>query len=195
MILRMLLRRRLCARLFFVWVLGWAPLAAAKPVDRVSEYEPTATEAWGEGGFRVQLRFGLERADELERMPHEPTPRLSFAAEPGVRLGRWFSLSGTLRYTVLETGIRWTNSADLSLHPFHGLHVTTGVGYGGVWVRNCEGGNVVFLTRVGWLIPLGQVFSTGPVMQWDWQGPIRCSRRRELPAFQSSNFAWSFAWR
>lgn len=194
MLFRMAQRRRLWILVGFILVLGVARLAAAAPVDRISEYEPTATEAWGEHGFRVQLRFGMESVDELERSL-VPQRRFSFATEPGIRLGRWFSISGTLRYTTLETGLRFSNSADLTFHPFHGLHMSAGVGYGGVWLTSCSGGNAIFLTRVGWLLPLGQVFATGPVFQWDWQQEIRCDRRRVIPAFPSSSFSWSFAWR
>lgn len=194
MLLLMSLRPVLWVALGQLLFLGLASPAAATPKDRVSEWEPTATQAWGESGFRVQLRFGSEMIEELEPSLN-PRRRFSFAAEPGIRLGRWFSISGTLRYTVVRTGLRWTNSADLILHPFHGFHVAAGVGYGGVWIHNCSGGNAVFLTRVGWLIPLGQVFSMGPAMQWDWQRPITCGPNRELPAFQTSQLAWSFAWR
>lgn len=191
----MSLRRWLGASIVAL-LLGSVPAAAdARPIDRVSEYEPTATEAWAEQGFRIQLRFGSEASTDLETR-FGPRSMYAFAAEPGIRLGRWISISGTLKYTVLgDLGLRWTNTFDLSLHLFHGLFVSGGVGYGGAMIGpECSGGGLVQVVRAGWLFPLGQVFSTGPVVQADFQSPIDCGH---FPpdGFSTRNFSWSFGWR
>lgn len=169
--------------------------AAAEVVERVSAYEPTATEAWAEKGFRIQLRFGLESL-ELIHDHQLMEQRFSFAAEPGIRLGSIVSVAGTLRYTVLPTGLRWTNTADLGLHLFHGLYLAAGLGYGGVWTLDCSGGSLVNTLRLGWLFPLGQVFSMGPAAQMDWQSSIDCDDGgKSLPNFETANFSWTFGWR
>lgn len=187
-------------------VLGWGAGVEAASVDRISEWEPSATEAWGEQGFRIQLRFGLDSISSVDgRAPSslstESSP-FSFSAEPGIRLSRWFSVSASLRYSLSTAGIRWTNTADLSLHLFHGLYVAGGLGYGGMMGAGCEGaGGLVTVGRAGWLFPLGQVFATGPAVQWEWQSRLSCGGRRRDGSprydfgFRASSLAWTLAWR
>lgn len=189
-------------------VLGWGAGVEAASVDRISEWEPSATEAWAEKGFRIQLRFGTDSVSNVDgRAPGWFTPEyspFSFTAEPGIRLSCWFSVSASLRYSLAMSGIRWSNTADLSFHLFHGLYVAAGVGYGGVMGRPCEGGGgLVTIGRAAWLFPLGQVFATGPAVQWEWQDRLRCggprSEKDRSPrydfGFRSSSLGWTLAWR
>lgn len=192
--------RRLTIAVLCVGIVATGPVRAA-PRDRVSEIVPTATEAWEEPGFRIQLRFGTE-----SMVPTDPvfarfaTDRRHFsvAVEPGVRLNRWWSVAGAFRYTILTDGVglRWTGTADVNFHPFHGLQVGTGVGYGGMLGKLCEGSGVAFLTRTAWLLPMGTVFAMGPAIQMDWQ-TTSCEGERSPLEFQhrSVNFSWVLAWR
>lgn len=196
-------------RLFFavlassVWVAGIlaAGDAWADPLDRVSEIVPTATEAWEEPGFRIQLRFGsesLEADAPYDRRFGPDDGHFSLAVEPGVRLNRWWSVATSFRYTILSErrGLRWTGSADLLFHPFHGLHVGVGAGYGGMMGGVCDGSGVAFLSRTGWLFPLGVVFATGPSLQVDWQSTSCEGERSPLPLHhRSTNLSWVLAWR
>jgi len=186
-------------------VAGWGVGADAVSRDRVSEWEPTATEAWAESGFRIQLRFGIDSIGTVEgpaapRWISSTSSPFSFTVEPGVRLSRWFSLSTSLRYALFGDGFRWTNTADLTLHVFHGLQLSVGAGYGGAMGTSCESGagGLATLTRAAWLFPLGQVFSMGPAVQWEWQHPLRCSEFDEERAgfnFQATSIGWTLAWR
>ncbi|HLV61251.1 MAG TPA: hypothetical protein VKY51_07610 [Fredinandcohnia sp.] len=181
-------------------LVGSSPAAAeTRPVERVSEWEPTATEAWRESGFRIQLRVGLETLSDVTTTVARGLSQggaLAFGVEPGIRLGRWFSISGTLKYSaVAGAALRWTNTLDLTLHPFHGFFLAGGFGYGGLMHSDCNGGGLVLVARAGWLIPLGQVFSTGPVAQVDAQSPIACDFGATTGRFTSRTLSWSFAWR
>lgn len=178
-----------------------APLAKAAPQDRISEIVPTALEAWEREGFRVQLRLGFESLEPeglQRRLSSDGLDHFSLAVEPGVRLSRWWSLSTSLRYTVLadQLGLRWTTSADATFHPFHGFHLAAGIGYGGMLGDLCTGSGVALLARAGWLIPMGEIFAMGPVLQTDWQN-TDCEGQwgNNVLRHRSMNFSWSLAWR
>lgn len=181
-----------------VLVAGWGAGADAESRDRVSEWEPTPTEAWAEPGFRIQLRIGFDSVT----LANKPAQRwFAFAAEPGVRLGRRISLSASLRYSLFEEGLHWTNTADVTFHVFHGFQVSVGAGYGGVMGADCDGGagGLAALARATWLFPLGQVFSTGPAIQFQWQSPLACEdlfgERSFSSGFQATSIGWTLAWR
>lgn len=208
-----------------------APLPAqgdtADPQVRESEFELPAAEAWQQEGFRIQLRFGTESLSTLGVGPFGGG--WAIGVEPGVRLSRFWSLSASLRYSVLNEdieGLRWSTTADLTFHPWGGIFLATGLGYGGLiasgwesddWNR-CEGHAIVALGRVGWLFSLGELFSTGPVVQFDAQatkcgnrsdegdfddfdGPIEeprpasRGRRSVWWSHRTLNLSWSVAWR
>lgn len=175
--------------------------AIAESRDRISEIEPTALEAWESHGFRVQLRFGLESllpSDAPTRLIDQGMDHFAIAVEPGVRWNRWWSFSGTMRYAILaeRDGLRWTTTGDVSFHPFHGFFLSGGVGYGGMLGDLCDGSGLALVARTGWLLPLGEVFATGPVAQTDLQH-TRCRRDGPDRPFRhlSHSVSWSFAWR
>lgn len=194
-------------------LLGAPALAlASEPVERESEWEQSALEAWEEPGFRLQLRTGF---DSLTASGGEAPDAggISIEVEPGVRLNRAFSLSVTLRYTVLSGGVdglRWSTTADATWHPGLGFFLAAGLGYGGIlgegFLRDCDGSGVAVLGRTGWLIAAGEIFATGPVLQIDHQW-TRCdslfgideedgsSGRRSTWKHRTLHLAWSFAWR
>ncbi|AKU93307.1 hypothetical protein AKJ08_3694 [Vulgatibacter incomptus] len=150
--------------------------ADEEPTDRVSDEILSPGEAWAEPGFRIQLIVGSETLSGLNGVPSGGG--LSLTAEPGVRLDRWWSLSATLHYTVLSgeaEGLRWSGTADLGFHPWSGLFVAAGLGYGGMIVnRDCTGTGLAASAKAGWLFPLGSLFATGPVVQTDLQW-TRCT--------------------
>ena len=198
----------------FVAVLGWmlAAEAQADVVERESEIEVPASEAWQREGFRVQLRLGSGSATGAADAPN--AGGMSFEVEPGVRLSRYWSLSSTLRYGAFEGGdfeaLRWSTTADLSFHPWGGSFVAVGLGYAGVsnfggTPVNCDG--ALALGRVGWLFALGPIFATGPQVQYDLQygfcsvssyedddGVFRRGGDVEW-LHRTLQFAWSLAWR
>lgn len=218
-------------------LLGAPVIAGAEeePEARESEFELPASEAWEQEGFRVQLRLGKETLTPDDAASPESSG-WALSVEPGIRLSRWWSLSGTLRYAVLSEGfdgLRWSTTADLTFHPWHGLFLATGLGYGGVLGNRsfsgsgpsrCDGDAFVALGRAGWLIPMGELFAMGPVVQLDAQftrcaardsggdqfeeeggvGPVEIRKSHEgsssgQPAFwwqhHTLQFAWSLAWR
>jgi len=177
---------------------------AAEPVERESEYEMPAAEAWRQPGFRVQLRFGL---DDLVGTDAPDASGFSFAVEPGIRLSESFTISAALRYAVLDVGlqgVRYTTTADLTWHVWDGLFLAGGFGYAGLVAdatfRGCDGQGIAALARTGWLLATGEIFATGPVVQLDqqwtwcrssggWDPGERLWRHRTL------HFSWSLAWR
>lgn len=203
-----------------------------EPEERESEYEMPAGEAWQLPGFRVQLRVGRESVSADDDVGPDASG-LSLDVEPGMRLSRHFTLSATLRYTLLGgafSGTRWTTSADLAWHPWAGgFFLAGGVGYAGMFgnrevtapgPQRCDGDGIVALARTGWLFPLGELFSTGPVVQLDEQWTRCAGEEREvidgtpLPDFpdgepetrfvrgkpfswrhRTLHLAWSLAWR
>lgn len=211
------------------WAIAAMPAVATgseEPVVRESEFELPAAEAWQQEGFRVQLRFGTESLTGLD----STSPAgggWAIGVEPGVRLSRYWSLSASLRYSVLNEevqGLRWSTTADLTFHPYGGLFLAVGAGYGGLLTTHwesggCQGHAIVGLGRLGWLFSVGEIFSTGPMLQVDAQA-TRCGNRDEedggfgdedMPSggFRSNessrrslwwyqrtvNFSWSVAWR
>lgn len=201
-----------------------APVAA-DPEVRESEYELPAAEAWQQEGFRIQLRFGTESLAGV----NDGGPSGSgwaIAVEPGVRLSRLWSLSANLRYSVLSeemAGLRWSTTADVSFHPWGGLFLAVGAGYGGLLAKawsdtgdwgGCQGHAAVALGRLGWLFAVGEIFATGPVVQFDVQ-TTRCGEREEGGSYvegpdgdrwvadrssvwwtqRTLNLSWSVAWR
>jgi len=204
--------------------------ASTEPIERTGEILLTPSESWAEPGFRVQLKVGTERLSPLDDEPSGGG--LSLTAEPGVRLSRYWSLSAALRYTVLNgssTGLRWSTTADVSFHPVGGLFLSVGAGYAGLMMQSnewfgsfasCTGSGAAVLGRIGYLIPLGELFATGPVIQTDAQW-VRCGQSdvESIPAIpepgfeevpfpspsrtpasrtwrhRSLHFSWSLAWR
>ncbi len=207
-----------------ITLLAGANAAADSPIDRISEQLLSAGEAWQQPGFRIQLRVGTEDLIGLNTVPEGGG--ISLSAEPGVRLSRWFSLSATLHYTILSgelEGLRWSGTGDVSFHPAGGLFVAAGFGYAGIMADgsydqgyvSCTGSGLATVGRLGWLIPLGDVFAMGPVVQADLQW-TRCPDRSDSDVgymetdfpprwepprppttwrHRSLHFAWSFAWR
>lgn len=154
--------------------------ADEEPIARVSEELLTAGEAWEEPGFRIQLRAGTENVEGSGGAPSGSG--LSLSAEPGMRLNRWWSITANLTYTVVTgemRGLRWSGTADLSLHPAGGLFLSAGAGYGGLMVNSfggsCTGMGLALGTKAGWLFPMGTLFSTGPVVGMQWQR-VRCPK-------------------
>jgi len=116
-------------------------------------------------------------------------------------------------------GLRWSGTADLTFHPWAGLFVSAGGGYGGLMVDSflgffsapCTGTGPAVGAKAGWLFPVGSLFATGPVvgtqMQWvhcakgDSQGfetefeepigPLSTGTWRH----RSVHIGWSLAWR
>ncbi|WP_373047709.1 hypothetical protein [Vulgatibacter sp.] len=158
---------------------AWA--GADEPEERESEWEMPAGEAWSQEGFRVQIRVGRDLVSGLDGAPN--SSGIAIAVEPGIRLSEDFSLSATLRYSVLADtgfeGLRWTTTADATWHPWGGFFLAAGVGYAGLignrggfdesLQRRCDGSGAVLLARTGWLFALGELFSMGPVVQLDEQ--------------------------
>lgn len=196
--------------------------AADEPKIRESEYEMGAAEAWAQEGFRIQLRFGTESLKPLEKSG-VPGGAWAIGVEPGVRLSRFWSLSANLRYSVLTDsleGLRWSTTADLGFHPYGGSFIAAGIGYGGLlanhWddsgYRECDGHAVVALAKVGWLFAVGELFATGPVVQFDAQS-TSCGNsvddsfdeegfaspsarpRSTWWSHRTLNLSWSVAWR
>lgn len=200
---------RMVAGALLLFLLAAFPAAggAEEPVERESEYEMEASEAWRQPGFRVELRLGR---DNLSGVRHAPDAGgFAFSVSPGIRLSEHFTLSAGLRYTALYGdvwGLRYGATADLTWHAWKGGFLAAGFGHAGLvaesrdWSRfqSCDGYGVVALARTGWLFPLGEVFATGPVLQWDHQW-IYCSDRplAESPIWQhhTLHFSWSLAWR
>lgn len=156
--------------------------AGAAPIERTSDPLLSASEAWEQAGFRFQLRFGRE-----ELTPSGDAPfggGLSLVAAPSVRLSRFWSVGANLRYAVIGgemSGLRWTTTADLGFHPFSGLSLAAGVGYGGLMVQpdfgrwaSCTGAGPALLGQLSWLFPVGELFATGPMAQVDVQW-TRCA--------------------
>lgn len=205
--------------------------AGDEPEERESQYEMPAGEAWGLSGFRVQIRLGYESLAQDDGIGPD-AGGLTLGVEPGVRLSEHFSLSATLRYSRLTgsfDGMRWSSTADATWHPFGGgLFLAGGIGYAGLlgnrrWdeplPHRCDGHGFVALARTGWLFPLGELFSTGPVVQLDEQWTRCAGAPRQVildePApdgpdeyetgfvdgeryswrHRTLHFAWSFAWR
>jgi len=215
-------------------LLAWPAMAGAavpEPEERESEYEMPAGEAWRQPGFRVQLRVGHESVADDDGLGPDAAG-LTLGVEPGIRLSRWFSLSATLRYTRLVggfDGMRWSSTADLTWHPWGGgFFLAAGVGYAGLLGNRefdisrpsrCDGDGLVALARTGWLFPMGELFSTGPIVQLDEQWTRCAGEEREVFAGEPSpespasfdtkfvrgegfswrhhslHFAWSLAWR
>ncbi len=163
-----------------------------------------ADSAWSQPGFRVQLRFGFER---VEAMSSE-APEMSAVAinvEPGIRLSRLWSVAAGLRYSILLgswDGLRWSTTADATLHPTSVSYITVGAGYGGLVAQKakpyvdqrgfafqpdepagasrltrCSGDGGVGVLRAGFSMPIGELFATGPSLQADLQA-TRCSDPR-----------------
>ncbi len=205
-----------------------------EPEIRVSDTHESWGSAWTERGFRLQLRFGWERLTEVQLAP--PLQAATFAIEPSYRLSRWFSLGVGLRYSVTEqsqwSGVRWSTTLDATVHPFGGAFLSLGGGYAGMLVQKalpdsyyviteaerrspppgfdrivrCNGDGVVGLARVGYLVPLGESFATGPVLQADLQ-ITRCRGDYVDPRIaawakavewwwqETLQLSWSLAWR
>lgn len=198
-----------------------APLPAlgqGEPAERESEYEMPAGEAWALPGFRVQLRFGRDSLTGAGDGAPDASG-WSFAVEPGIRLSESFSLAATLRYAALIDGfegVRYSTSGEFAWHPFGGFFLGTGVGYAGLVgssaFGSCDGDGVMLLARTGWLIPVGELFATGPVVQLDQQW-TSCSYEEEFFeedeewgnwtyrttertwSHRTLHFSWSLAWR
>ncbi len=205
-----------------------------EPEIRVSESQESSGKAWTERGFRLQLRFGWERLNEVQLGP--PLQAATFAVEPSYRLSRWFSLGVGLRYSVMEqsqwSGVRWSTTVDASVHPVGGVFLSIGAGYAGMLMQKsvpasyyviteqerlsppagfdrivrCNGDGVIGLARVGYIVPLGESFATGPVFQADLQG-TRCKGDYVDPRItawaqavewwwhETLQLSWSLAWR
>ena len=169
-------------------IVAWAsPALADEPVARVSEELLTAGEAWEEPGFRIQLQVGTEDLKAAGALP--AGSGLSLTAEPGFRLSRWWSISADLTYTIVGggmQGLRWSGTFGPTFHPWSGLFLTAGAGYGGLMVNayqdfftsSCTGAGFAIGAKAGWLFPVGSLFATGPVVgtQTQW---VRCSNISE----------------
>jgi hypothetical protein len=211
-----------------VALMAAAPVRAAEPVTRTSDAPVDFDMAWLEPGFRMQLRFGYESL--RGHPPAPPLPAFAVAIEPSYRLSEQLSLGLGLRYSVLLgdwTGLRWNTSGDFSWHPTPGAYVAVGGGYGGMLgervqyevdydedgsyttgdgpegsrLLSCAGHGVVALARAGFLFAVGDLFSTGPVLQADVQR-TRCKGtslgghlRTEVWWQPSWQMSWAFTWR
>lgn len=197
-----------------------SPALADEPADRVSEELLTAGESWEEPGFRIRLEVGTEDLVPAAGLP--AGSGLSLSAEPGFRLSRWWSISVDLTYTIVGgemEGLRWSGTADLTFHPWSGLFVSAGAGYGGLMVDSfigflsapCTGTGPAVAAKAGWLFPVGSLFATGPVvgtqMQWVHCPTYEVSDR-DVEGFEelfgpppttwrhrSLHLGWSLAWR
>lgn len=189
--------------------------AGAESITRTSDQPSVgAQEAWRTLGLQIQVRSGYELLEHVGEIGGG-VGGMSISLEPGIRLHRHVSLSATFRYTTMAGGLRWTNSLDLTGHGPWGLFLAIGGGYGGLlsiplapvetgvpgidWRPSCTGTGAMALVRAGWLIPVGEVFATGPVVQSDLQW-TRCTdflAPSEDPdvRHRSVQLSWSFGWR
>ncbi len=195
---------------------------------RVSQAPIDLEQAWEEVGFRMQLRFSYERLQAV--LPAPTTPAFAVGIEPSYRLRERLSLGLGLRYSVLLgnwTGLRWNATTDATWHPAPGLSLGGGVGVGGIIgtrvaynvvhardgsfetsegpeasrLQECSGHGLLALGRAGYLIVIGELFATGPVVQLDLQrtrcrGKVLAGDARSEVWWQPSwQLSWAFTWR
>lgn len=187
---------------FPLWLLAGLLAAAepaprnAEPIERVSELLQTGLEAWAEPGFRLALRFGYESAGGLSDLAPAAGQGFVFAIHPRVRLSPHWSAGAMLQYTLINygsTGVRFVTGLTVGWHPWRGLEVELGGAYAGQLVEGCDGSGGSGQLRVGYLIAVGELFATGPVLQGEIMG-TKCGvskvwAQRQLQA------SWAFAWR
>jgi hypothetical protein len=165
-------------------------------VVRLSLLTEKDFEAWAEPGFQLSLGYGQGRFTG-----HGPASGFSsttFTLRPRVRLDEWWSLGATFAYSAAGSelfGLRWSATLEPTFHPWAGLAVALGLGYGGldamlqgngipparpppvashqlpadVELQGCEGGAGVGLLRVEYQFVAGSLFATGPYAQADLQ--------------------------
>lgn len=163
--------------------------------ERVSETLQTGTEAWAEQGFRLALRFGWESVGGLSELAPSGSGFV-FAIQPSVRLSPRWSAGVLLQYSLVHydgAGVRFVTGLTVGLHPWRGLQIELGAAYAGQLVDGCDGIGGSGQLRVGYLFAVGELFSTGPVLQGEIMG-TKCGgtqgwAQRQLQA------SWAFAWR
>lgn len=184
--------------------LGALPCArASDDVTRVSEITERLEDSWATPGFRLTLRLGY-----AHQMPFGAAPRMTgamIAVEPGLRLNA--QLSGTLflQYTVVSaaplTGLHWVLGIGPTWHVGDHASLTAGLGYVGVDLTRgadaCLGTGVASWGRASYLVLVGDLFATGPVLQGDVQY-VTCQSRAIAHGrwwHRVAQVAWAFTWR
>jgi len=164
-------------------------------VVRLSLPTESDFEAWASEGLRIRLGYAHGWLGSFG--PSVPSTDNGALVMAQIRLDRWWSVAATAEYAIAGgdlTGLRWAATLEPTLHPWRGLSLALGIGYGGLIVsrtrfaarpggsevatrtladsekvNNCQGGGLTTLARAEYLVVVGPIFSTGPFVQGQGQ--------------------------
>lgn len=178
-----------------VHVMDEKEMVAVGQTDQVRLSLPTESdqEAWRSPGLRVALGVGYGSMRGVG--PAWSFRSLGFALRPSVRIDEYWELGATLLYGSAPNGLRWSVTAEPSLHVWRNLTIGAGLGYGGLSVsdsnrpsglrgadepvsrtlsdseqlQSCTGSALTALGRAEYLFVVGPLFSSGPFAQFQGQ--------------------------
>lgn len=155
-------------------------------------------DAWQEPGIRVTL--GWIQGRQYGTGPAPDMAPLGAALRPWLRISPHWSVGATFSWQASAggfEGLKWGATVEPSWHPWRGLALSLGLGYGGLLGRrpwqdredmdgpqertvsrtlgddellsDCSSGGWLALARVEYQFVVGPLFSTGPFAQVDMQ--------------------------
>lgn len=158
-------------------------------------------DAWKEPGIRVTL--GWIQGRQYGTGPSPDLAPLGAALRPWLRISPHWSVGATFSWQAVTDddfmGLKWGATVEPTWHPWRGLALSLGLGYGGLlggrygssdWdsgeegasqrpvsrtlgddesLSDCSSGGWLALARVEYQFVVGPLFSTGPFAQVDMQ--------------------------
>ncbi|HEY0707674.1 MAG TPA: hypothetical protein VGG33_12805 [Polyangia bacterium] len=160
--------------------------------DNVRLSLPTEDDAraWTRPGFRIQLGYAFGRL--YGQGPAWSFPSHALLVRPALRLSSAAAVGVTLLYGSGPRGLRWSVTPELTFHPWRGLALSAGAGFGGFEIsdpnaplgrldrqtlmtsreltrdeglRGCSGMALSSVGRAEYLFVAGPLFASGPFLQ------------------------------